>query len=401
MPQYFYIAKSKESREVVSDVMEASDEKELASNLREEGLYLIKSKVRKGKGITIPFLDRVSLADKIFLTKNLQVMLSGGLSLSRALKVLSLQAKSNRLRVALLEIRGEISKGKSFSQALENYPEIFSDMFQSMVRVAEETGTMEDNLRIMTEQLEKEYELKSKVKGALIYPIVIVSVMILVGIIMMVVVVPQLAETFDTMGVELPFATRMIIGFGNMVAENWKIIPLLFLLLFFLIKKGKKTRRGKAMIDKLSLKIPLISPFIKKQNTAYTARTLNSLLSSKVPIIQALEILSGNISNKYFKQAIEESVEVIKKGGTLSQALKPHSDLYSPLMIQMIEVGEETGKTSEVLSKTAAFLEEEVFNFTKNLTSTIEPILMVIIGVVVGFFALSMLQPIYSIFDAL
>ncbi len=402
MPQYFYTAKSKEKERRVSDVMKAKNRKELAKKLRQKNLFLIEAKKKRDKkSFSIPFFNKVSLADKIFLSKNLAMMLSGGVSLSRTLKTLSVQSKNEKLKSVLLDIREEVSKGKSLSESMEDHSDIFSKVFRSMIQIAEETGTIEETLKTLTEQLEKEHQIKSEVKGALIYPTVIVCTMVVIGIVMLTVVVPVLSDTFDALQADLPFTTRFVIAFGNLLAENWYLLPFLLLLIFIIGKMVFKTRKGKRSLDRLILKTPLISKLVKKRNSAYTARTLNSLLSSGVSIIKALEIIEENLSNTYFKEALSESSEKIKRGSNISESLKPYSNLFSVVLIQMIEVGEETGRTAEALSTTAEFLEEEVFNTTKNMASLLEPILMVVIGVSIGFFALSMLQPMYSILEAL
>lgn len=400
MPQFYYTAKNKDKESEVSDIARASSKKELAKDLREEGLFLMSAEEIKDGGISL-FSKKISLKDKIFLARNLQMMLSGGLSLSRSLRVISLQTKNSKLRDILLNVREDIHKGNSFSQALSSYPEVFSKMFRSIIKLSEETGKIEENLDIIINQFKKEYELKSKVKGALIYPSVIVVAMVAVGIAMLVFVVPKLADTFQSMNLDLPLPTRFFIALGSLLASNWYFIPFIFLGLFFAFKLIKKTKSGKRALDYTFLKIPVISTVVKKTNSARMARTLNSLLSSGISIVKSLEILAEGISNVYFKESILDAVESVKKGDKLSEALKPHAELYSFLMIQMIEVGEETGKTSEVLSETAEFLEEEVYSSMKNLTSVIEPALMILIGAAVGFFAISMLMPIYSLLEAL
>lgn len=397
MPQYYYTAKSKKAE--VTNLMSASDKKELARKLREEGLFLTKAEEVNKKDNSL--FKRVSLADKIFLTRNLQMMLSGGLSLSRTLGILSLQTKNKTLKRALFDIREEVHKGKSFSEALGRHPHIFSKMFRSVIQLSEETGKIEENLGVLTKQMEKEHKLRSKVRGVLIYPAVIVVTMVAVGIVMMIFVVPRLTQTFEEMGVTLPFTTQIIVGFANLLVNGWHYLLIAVVLFVLLVRYLVKTKRGKKLIDFILLRTPIVSSVIKKNNSAYTARTLNSLLASGVSIVRGLEIILENIPNSYFKEAIEEAIEEVKKGENLSVALKPHAHLYSLLLIQMIEVGEETGQTSKVLSKTSDFLEEEVFTLTNNLASIIEPLLMVVIGVFVGFFALSMLLPMYSVLEVL
>ena len=406
MPLYFFTAKSLKG-EPKSGTMEAKDESELAKTLRQEGYVLIKAdleeeEIRRRKfKISLASLRRVSLTEKMMFTKNLQVMISAGISLPRALRTLSLQARSKRFKDTLSDIAEEITRGKTFSDSLGRRPNIFSELFVSMIKIGEEAGTLEEVLKNLTQQMEREYELKSKIKGAMMYPAVIICAMLGIGFLMLIMVVPKLAQTFKDLNIELPPTTKLVISFGTFLAEKWFFCILIVVLLFFIFRTILKRKAGKKMIDSLFLRIPVISPIIKKANSASTARTLSSLFASGVPVVRALEIVSAALGNIYFREAIAQAAEKVRKGSKLSEALKPYQDIYPSIIIQMIEVGEETGETSEVLGKLADFFETEVGDATKNLSAIIEPVLMLIIGAVVGFFAISMVQPMYSMLGAM
>lgn len=398
MPRYEYTAKPENQEENVSGMAEALDENELARDLKEKGLFLIKAKKKEEKKRKpIILFGRVSLVDKMILTRNLQVMLSGGLSLSRALQVLSDQTKNQKLKSVLADIKTDIGKGESFSKSLSRHPDVFPEVFRSMIELSEEAGTIEEVLGNLTDQMEKEHDLRSKITGALIYPAVVVFAMVVIGLLMLTVFVPQLAEVFDSMDLELPLMTRMVIDFGVFISDNWIVIPVFFIATFYGLKTVPKYEKGKMIMDSLLLRIPVVSAIIKKNNSAYAARTLSSLMSSGVPIIRSMKIVSRSLSNIHFKRSLSEAADEMSKGKGLSATLSPYADLYSPLMVQMIEVGEETGQTSRILAKTAEFFEDEVTNLTKNLSSVIEPVLMLVIGTAIGVFAVSMIQPIYSI----
>lgn len=410
MPKYSYTAKSFKG-EKKSGTLEAKDELHLAKLLHQEGYVLISADEEGAKRTphhffkkwwgAIPFLGRVSLTEKMMFTRNLQVMVAAGLSLPRALKILGAQTKSAKLKKALSEIVDEIVKGRSFSEALGQHPDIFSELFQNMVKVAEESGTLEEVLKTLTRQMEREHELRTKVKGAMTYPAVIIAAMIGIGILMLIMVVPKLSETFEELGIDLPPTTKFVIATGNFLAQFWYLIPLIILALVVLVKILLSLKAGKKMMDTLFLKLPIISPIVRKTNAAYTVRTLSSLIASGVPIVSSLEIISRALSNVYFKQAVAEAAERVRKGADLSEALKPYQNIYPSLVVQMLEVGEETGQTPDILAKLADFFEEAVTNTTKNLASVIEPVLMLIIGAAVGFFAVSMIQPMYSMLGSL
>jgi len=405
MSRYNYIAKTLQGKSC-SGTLEAKDEHELARILRKEGSILIKAtseeeEHKKKFLITVSFLGRVSLTEKIMFTRNLRVMIAAGVALPRTLRILADQAKNKKFRKTLLKIREEIVKGRAFSESLDKYPSIFSELFVSMVKVGEETGTLEEVLRVLTQQMEKEHEIKSSIKGAMIYPAVIIFAMVCIGVLMLIMVIPKLAAVFSELEVELPLTTKIVIATGTFLSKFWFLLPVGILVFLFLLRVILKTKTGKLVFDTFVLKIPIIAPIIKKTNSAHTVRTLSSLIAAGVPIVRSLEIVSGTLGNVHYKKAISEVAEEVKKGAKLAGVLKRYENIYPTLVIQMIEVGEETGKTSDVLEKLAEFFEEEVANTTKNLSAVIEPVLMLIVGAVVGFFAISMIQPIYSMVGAL
>ncbi len=403
MPKYFYTAKSLKGEEK-SGVLETKDIHQLAKKLREQGFILIKAETEEGVAPPTKFwwgVGGVDLKEKMFFTRNLQVMIASGLPLPRAIETLSIQTKSRKFQKALLNIREDVIKGKSFSEALYIHPDIFSELFLSMVKVGEEAGTLDEVLKILAQQMERENTLKSKITGAMLYPAVIIVAMLGIGILMLVMVVPQLAETFKELEIELPATTKFVMGLATFLVERWYLVILILVFFIFFFLQAKRTKRGKATIDALLLKLPIISPIIRKTNAAQTIRTLSSLIASGVPIVRALEIVSGTLGNVYFKKAISEAAERVRKGEKLSEALKPYQVLYSLTVIQMIAVGEETGETSSILQKLADFFEEEVGRATENLASVIEPVIMLIIGAAVGFFAISMVQPMYSMLQGL
>lgn len=406
MPKYNYIGKTLQG-EPRSGTLEAKNEHQLARILRREGCILIsveREELKKEKRkftISISFLERVSLTEKIMFVRNLGVMVAAGVPLPRSLEILAKQGKNKKLKRILLDVREEVIKGKTFSDALGKYSNVFSELFISMVEVGEETGTMEDVLKVVVRQMEKGHEIRSRIKGAMVYPIVILLAMTCVGILMLILVVPKLSQVFTEMGVELPMTTRLVISLGTFLKRFWYTLPLIIIFLIVSFRAILKTKIGKLGFDTFILKIPIFSPIIKKTNSAHTIRTLSSLIAAGVPIVRSLEIVSNSLSNVNYKKAILQAAESVRKGGKLSEALKKYENIYPSLIIQMIEVGEETGETANILEKLADFFEEEVSNATKNLSAIVEPVLMLIIGAAVGFFAISMIQPIYSMLEVI
>jgi type IV pilus assembly protein PilC len=403
MPNYNYIAKSLEGKKKRGR-RQAKDKKDLASSLKSEGFFLISAeapkKTKKKAQISIKF-NRVSLTEKLMMTRNLEVMVSAGVSLPKALDVLALQTKNKYFKKVLLEMKEDIVKGLALSIAVVKYPKIFPEIYCSMLKVGEQTGKMQEILDILAVQLERQYKLRAKVRGAMVYPLVIISAMILIGIVMLVKVVPQLSETFIELGIELPLMTRFIIALGNFFVNYWYIVILLLAGMPFLIVSLARSKSGKRFLDKILLRIPVLSSLFKKINCAYTSIALSAMIKGGVPIVTALKISSGAVSNVYFKESLRVAAEEVKKGKKLSDAMSPFPNLYPQLFLQMLRIGEETGKTSDMLTKLADFFEEQVNNVTQNLSSIIEPVLLLFIGAIVGFFAIAMIQPIYSIMEGM
>ncbi len=359
---------------------------------------------KKSGDILAPIMKliaHVSLQEKITFTKNLSGMIKAGLSLGRALSVLERQSTNQLFKDTLTGIMRSVNSGKPLSQALKAYPKTFSTLFVAMVRAGEESGKLVETLKEIGIQLEKSYTLRKRIKGAMIYPSIIVCVVVIIGILMFIFVIPTLVQIFKDMELELPLPTRIIIWISDAISSN----PLGFVLglailvaLIFYILRLPKLKRP---IDAFILKFPVVKKIARQSSTAQTARTLSSLISSGVQIGQALEITRDVIQNSYYKDVLEEARNKVQNGISLSSVFQSHTEIYPIMFGEMIEVGEETGQLSQMLLDVAEFYESEVDEQTKNLSTIIEPILMVFIGGAVGFFAVSMIQPMYSLVSGL
>ncbi|MFZ3073949.1 MAG: type II secretion system F family protein [Minisyncoccales bacterium] len=401
MVQFSFQSKSIDGKEQ-KGVREAESEIELAHSLRQEGFILIRATpASAARKFRIPTLSLgVSLKDKMFFCKNLQVMASAGLSLPRAVGILADQSGSSIFRRTLNSVKDDMIRGEAFSAAMEKHPNVFSDFLRSMVKVGEETGTLENVLGIAVNQMEKEYSLKSKVKGALVYPAVILTAMVGIGMLMLATVVPQLAATFKELKTDLPMTTKFVMSAGMFMEQYWWIVVAVFVVLVAVIARLIKTKPGKKLYDGIALRFPAINVIVRNVNSAYTLRNLSALIGAGVSLPRALEITSGTVGNVNYRDALLNIEERVKKGEKFSAAIKLFDNLYPATAIQMIAVGEETGETSNILLKLAEFYENEVDEETKNFASIIEPMLMIVIGAVVGFFAVSMVQPMYSMMDS-
>lgn len=403
--KFNYTAK-KNSGEEKKGQIEAKDKFELSRSLREEGFTLVSCKEVKEKGsmeflANISFFGSVSVADKMIFARNLSVMMGAGVSAPRAMDVLSRQTENKKFKKAIIEIGENIQKGSSLSESMSKYPKIFSSLFVAMVKVGEESGKLSDSLKMISDQLERDHALAKKVKGALIYPSVILVAMIIISILMMIYVVPTLVSTFAEMNMELPASTRAIIATSNFMTGHLILFLLSLSTFVFLIISFVKSKTGRMVVDNLVLKLPVLSGLIKKFNAARTSRTLASLISAGVNIVETINITAEVMQNHNYKKVLEQAKADIQKGTLLSASFKNAANLYPPLVGEMMAVGEETGKLGEMLNRLADFYEEEVSVATKDLSTIIEPVLMIIIGVAVGFFAVSMIRPMYSMTEAM
>jgi type IV pilus assembly protein PilC len=339
------------------------------------------------------------MAQKIAFAKNLSAMTKSGLSLSRALSVIERQSKAGRLKEIVEGVNLEIKKGKTLSESLRGFPNVFSNLFIFMAKAGEESGGLSDALGNVALQMDKTYRLQKKVKGAMIYPAVIVTVMIIVGILMFIFVVPGITATFKELNTELPFTTKVIIGLSDFLVEHWFLTILIIMGAVSGIYFSLKTIWGKNLRDYLVIRIPVVGDLIMEANAARVARTLSSLLTAGVPIAQSILITKDIVTNHYYKQVLDEASKAVEKGENISGIFMKNPKYYPTFVGEMMSVGEETGNMSNMLTEVALFYELDVEERTKDLSTIIEPVLMVIIGAAVGFFALSMVTPIYSVMD--
>ncbi len=399
MQNYLYTAKSFDGQTERGNAT-AESERHLAQLLRARGLLLIyaenpEKKSWKDIKINISF-GGISTTDIIMLVRNLGVMFSTGLSLVKSFDILAGQAKNKKMKDALLDIKDRINKGETFSDALARYPKIFNDLFCNMIKVGEESGTLDEIFQVLALQLTKEHELKSKIKNAMIYPAIILMVMLVIGGIIITVVLPSLNVFFTSLNVDIPFYTRALLFLGKLISAKWYWFLLGLVVAGIATFFSLRTKKGKFLLDTMLIRTPIISSIIKKNNSAFLVRSLSSLISAGVSLVRALEITSQTMGNHYFKAAVADAMERIKKGEKLSNALKPHQDIFPFGVTEMVEVGEETGETSAILKKLADFYEQEAMDAIEKLTVIIEPMMIIVLGLAVGFFAFSIIQPMYS-----
>lgn len=405
MSKFKYKAHKPGEEAFMEGEVEAEDKFHLSRQMRDRGLILVFVEEINSRWFDFDRLNEIvvtiKLHDKVTFANNLSAMIGAGLPLSRALDVLYRQTRNLKLKRALKEIMKDVNSGLSLSDSLSKFPNIFSPVFIAMVAAGEQSGNMAQSLKLLGDQMEKTYTLQRKLRGAMAYPSIILLAMIIIGFLMLTFVVPNLIATFKEFNVELPLSTRIIIGLSDMLTNHWFYLLISIAASIFAIYKISHTARGKRFLDFMVLHIPIVSGIIKEVNSATAARTLSSLIMSGVNMVEALDITSRVLQNSFYKAVLVKARDGVQKGDPLSEFFQREEKLFPILVGEMAEVGEETGKLSEMLSNVAGFYEAEVDAATKDMSTVVEPFLMIVIGLFVGFFAISMIQPIYSITEAI
>lgn len=347
------------------------------------------------------YINRVSADELVMMTRNLGSMLKAGLTVTRALSVIERQSTNPKLKGVITRIVERINGGEQFGVALKDFPDVFSDLYVAMIKAGEEGGNLSDSLQTLSMQMERASNLTKKIKGAMIYPAIVMIVMVIIAILMMIFVLPQITEVFKGMSIELPATTKFIIAASDFFAAHTLIVLASLICVVIGVVSFFKTKIGHTISSWTVVRLPVIGTMAKETNSARTARTLSSLLSSGVDVIQSIEITEEVVQNVFYKAVLREARTRVEKGNALSEVFTERTDLYPVLVGEMILVGEETGSIAGMLEELAGFYETEVERKTKDLSTIIEPLLMVVIGAGVGFFALAMIAPIYSISDGL
>ena len=404
MSHFIYKAK-KLGGQIYKGEKDAKDRYELYKMIKESGEEIVSVEEKKKftffKNIDIPFLNSVKSQDKINFARNLGSMISAGLYMSRALSVMERQGKKKNVKAIIATLNSEINKGKTLSESMSMFRKMFSPLFISMVKSGEESGNLAESLNTVAMQMDKNYALQRKIRGALMYPGVILFAMIIIAIILLTYVVPNLMKTFSELNVALPLSTRIILWFSDSMQNHGLLILLGLIIISTLYYLWAKSKSGKSLIHKLILKIPIIGALIIEVNSARTARTLSSLVTSGVDVLESLRITSEVVQNVHYKNVLTDAVSHVEKGEPLSKVFIDNKHLYPIFFGEMLNVGEETGKISEMLTGVAVYYEDDVDQKTKDMSTIIEPFLMIIIAAAVGFFAIAMISPMYSLVDVI
>jgi len=399
MAKFKYRARDQQGKEKQGQV-EAKSSEEATALLVKQRLFVTEITSLEGQ-LNISFLrKKVSLKDKIIFTEQLAVMIRAGLSVVDAIKSLRSETNSRELGEALDQIVIDVEGGLAFSEALKKHPKIFDQVFHSIVASGEQSGKLDEVLERLAQQMDKSYDLVSKVRGALIYPIVIFVALIGVGVFVMIYIIPKLSDTFKDSGAEMPAVTLAIVAISVSLAQFWYYYLVGIILLVFTIYYFLRTPKGQFFGDGFKLKIPVFGSLFKKAYMANFCRTFSSLSASGLPILEIFKVVKNVIPNQIYLKEIDKMSKEIESGIPLSKTL--HQSAIFPSMIgQLALVGEKSGQMDEVFNTLANFYEREVENITKNLSALIEPLMMLILGTGIGVLMIAVLQPIYGLVGAI
>lgn len=400
MQTFSYTVRNKEQVVLYGNI-EGSSRDDVVKTLLDQGLTPINltETTKTSLASMMAQVSTIPIAEKVLFSQELSTLVNAGVPISQSLGILEKQTKNVRFKNTIEELAKDVDGGLTLSGALEKHPKIFSKLFTSMVKSGEIGGTLDEALTRLAEQMNKDRELSSKIRGAMIYPSVIFVGMVGALIFMMVTIVPKLQSMFDELGGKLPASTRSLIFLSKAFTTYGFLTAGIFAGVFlgfrYLEKNVMPFRR---LIHRLLLKLPVIGNLITKINVARITRTLGSLVSSGVGVVEALDIVAEATQNLLFKEAIEKASEKVKNGSTIAETLKAYK-VFPILVPQMVAVGEETGSLDVILKKVADFYDTDVANITGNLTTLLEPVIMIVIGIMVGYVIVSIITPIYTMTD--
>lgn len=399
MGLYYFSAKDIHGKKYTGEV-EVLDEKALVVTLQKQGLVPIEIKPRNKGNILPVFIPRlkgaVSAAEVVAFTRQLSTMISAGLPLTDALVILERQTKSQAFARIIAEVVADVEGGMSLSAALSKHKNAFDIIYIKLIEAGETGGVLDKILLKLAETLEKEREFRAKTKGAFIYPAIVVAVMIIVVAIMMVFVIPKLTSLYTEIGASLPLPTRILIAISNFTRNFWWLSLILLGFVIYGFRLFSKSENGAQLLSKLLLEVPIWGKIRKTLVLAQFTRTLGLLIGAGIPIIVALKVVSELLASPSYKAGLDFAIQRVERGSSLYQPLADNP-IFPPIIGQMLRVGEETGKMDEVLERLSVYFEGESENLIRNLTTALEPVILVVLGMGVGILVLSIILPIYNL----
>ncbi len=397
MPVFSYKARDASGNAVEGGV-EAENESVASELLRERGLKIesLSLQERSILNLQFNFLRPITAKDLVIFSRQLSVMVGASVSLVKSLRTTARQTANPKLRDIVTDIADEVEGGVRLSEAVAKYPKVFNNFFVNMIRSGETSGQLDDVLLYLADQQEKDYELQSRVKGAMIYPIFVLSMLFVVGSVMMIFVVPKLTAVLGESGVTLPITTRMLIATSHFFVQFWYLIFGFVFGGIFGLRALYGTPAGKRVLDAVWLKVPIFGQMQRQIIIVRMARGLSTLIEGGVDMVSSLKVVSGLVGNEVFREALIETVQEVSAGNPITSVWRRHK-VFPAMVTQMVSVGEDTGKLKQVLDRLNEFYAREVDAIVRNLSTAIEPLIMVIMGVAVGAMVSAIILPMYSL----
>ena len=380
--------------------VEADSKQVVSDQLKSRGLIVLDIKDKHtSKQLNLELFNKLKATDLAVMTRQLATMVQSGMTILRALYVLEAQTENKILMEAIVGVRKDVEAGLPLSDALERHPKIFSPLFVSMTRAGETGGMLDQSLIRVADQLEKEDSLRRQVKSAMTYPAVVLSFAGIVLIALVTFLVPVFIGVFKQFGGDLPAITKLTVAMSKAITGYWWALIACTVAIVWAFRKWKKSEWGRPQWDRFRLRVPMkIGDIVQKVALARWSRTLSALVSAGVPLLQALDITGKTAGNHVVEKAMADVIESVKRGGTIAEPLR-HASVFPGMVAQMVAVGEETGALDSMLSKIADFYEDQVDASVKSLTSILEPIMLVVVGGIVGFIVISMYLPLFKVYD--
>lgn len=383
-------------KEVKADI-EADSERSAAKLLTDQGLAPVSIVLKNTKSDGIfGFGNRIRTKDKVLFSRQLSTLINAGLPLTQSLRTVTEQTTNKNMVVVISQIISDIEGGSSFADSLRAHPDVFNNVYVNLVAAGESSGTLDEALERIANQQEKDAEIVSKVRGAMVYPVIVLVVIAGVIVFMLTTVLPQVEQLYDDLKQELPIFTKILLAISNFLVNYWWVILISLGVIFVLSRRYFRTPAGQEVIDKFKMKAPVIGPLFMKMYMARFSRTGQTLMASGVPMLEMMHITGKAVNNVHIERSLERAAEKVKGGTALSDSLK-NNENFLPLVPQMINIGEQSGAIDAMMGKAASFYENELDNQIKTISTTIEPVLMVVLAAVAALMVAAILLPVYGL----
>jgi len=395
MAKFLYKAKNT-SGDIVSGSVIADNDMQAESILLKNSLILVDLEPEKVEGFMLSFLNKFTIHDKLMFARQLSTMVAAGISLPKAMGIIAVQTSNERAKSIYYKIISDLESGLTFSTALAKHPNVFDPVIIAVIRSGEQTGNLDKVLDQLAKQFERDNSLVTKIRNALLYPAVILVAMIAIGVTMMVYIVPKFKEIFTSSGVQLPLATKMLIGFSDSMIGYWYVYLIFVIGLYIGLRAFTISDYGEYFFDTMKLRLPVINRISEGVYITRLAQTLSMMSRSGVPILESIKLVATTINNRVYQDGLQYAAGQVERGLPLSVPLAKNSN-FPILLSQMVAVGEQTGHLEGIMEKLGQYYEEETNEKIKGMASLIEPVLMILIGIAVAFIVISVITPIYKI----